>query len=262
MAGGLDLEFMIGSSSQVRSSFVAGFQVVNYFAILSLADLFFSRSVFSCFYQSFRRAKSFPWQHDLFEDSLRAAGISGIEVGAKLYVSNLHFGVTNEDIRELFSEIGELKRYAIHYDRNGRPSGSAEVVYTRRSDAFAALKRYNNVLLDGKLMKIEIVGPNAEVPISARVNVSGMNGRRKRTVVMTYVDIIYLPGSARPASSAAINRGTGQSRRGGLRNNRGRGRGRGRGHGRGNGLGKKPVDKSADDLDKELDNYHAEAMQT
>lgn len=72
---------------------------MNYFAILSLADLFFSRSVFSRFYQSFRRAKSFPWQHDLFEDSLRAAGISGIEVGAKLYVSNLHFGVTNEDIR-------------------------------------------------------------------------------------------------------------------------------------------------------------------
>lgn len=65
--------------------------------------------------------------------------------------------------------------------------GSAEVVYLRRSDAFAALKRYNNVLLDGKPMKIEIVGANAEVPISARVNVTGINGRRKRAVVLTYV---------------------------------------------------------------------------
>nr|AIS71921.1 THO complex subunit 4-like protein [Mangifera indica] len=204
--------------------------------------------------KSFRRTKNFPWQHDLFEDSLRAAGISGIEVGAKLYISSLHVGVTNEDIRELFSEIGELKRYAIHYDKNGRPSGSAEVVYTRRSDAFAALKRYNNVLLDGKLMKIEIVGPNAEVPISARVNVSGVNGRRKRTVVMT-------PASGRPGPSAAINRGSGQSRRGGLRNNRGGGRGGGRGRGIVQGK-KKPVDKSADELDKELDKYHAEAMQT
>lgn len=63
--------------------------------------------------------------------------------------------------------------------------GSAEVVYTRRSDAFAALKKYNNVLLDGKPMKIEIVGASAEMPISARVNVTGMDGRRKRTVVMT-----------------------------------------------------------------------------
>ncbi|KAF4356783.1 hypothetical protein F8388_000586, partial [Cannabis sativa] len=128
--------------------------------------------------------KAFPWQHDLFEDSIRAAGITGIEIGTKLYVSNLDNGVTNEDIRELFSEIGDLKRYAVHYDKTGRPSGSAEVVYTRRSDAFAALKRYNNVLLDGKPMKLEIVGLNSEVPL-ARVNVAGLNGRKKRTVVMT-----------------------------------------------------------------------------
>ncbi|CAN1160821.1 THO complex subunit 4C [Linum perenne] len=66
--------------------------------------------------------------------------------------------------------------------------GSAEVVYMRRSDAFSALKKYNNVLLDGKPMKIEIVGANTDaVPISARVNVTGVNGRPKRTVVMTYV---------------------------------------------------------------------------
>lgn len=65
--------------------------------------------------------------------------------------------------------------------------GSAEVMYTRRSDAFAALKRYNNVLLDGKPMKIEIVGATAGMPVSARVNVTGVNGRRRRTVVMTYV---------------------------------------------------------------------------
>ena len=46
---------------------------------------------------------------------------------------------------------------------------------------------------------------------------------------------------------------------GGVGGGRGRGRGRNRGGGRGM---KKPVEKSADDLDKELDNYHAEAMQT
>lgn len=63
------------------------------------------------------------------------------------------------------------------------------MVYARRSDAFAALKRYNNVLLDGKPMKIEVVGTNAEIPLQARVNVTGVNGRRKRTVVMTYVKL-------------------------------------------------------------------------
>ncbi|KAH1196740.1 THO complex subunit 4D [Glycine max] len=211
---------------------------------------------------SIRRARPFPWQHDLFEDSLRAAGIQGVEVGTKLYVSNLDHGVTNEDIRELFSELGELKRFAVHYDKNGHPSGSAEVVYTRRSDAFAALKRYNNVLLDGKPMKIEIVGSNSELPISARVNVTGVNGRRKRTVVMT-------PRGGQAGGGPTMpNRGAGRGRRGGPRSGSGRGGGGGRGRGRGSrgggggrGRGRKDaVEKSAEELDKELETYHAEAM--
>ncbi|WCJ41609.1 THO complex subunit 4 [Euphorbia peplus] len=212
-----------------------------------------------------RGIRNLPWQHDLLEDSIRAAGITGVEIGTKIYVSNLDYGVSNDDIRELFSEVGDLKRYAVHYDNTGRSSGSAEVVYTRRSDAFAALKKYNNVLLDGKPMKLEIVGATpAEVPPSARVNVTGVNGRRKRTVVMT-------PGQGRGRGLAPSNRGFGPSRRGGmrnagrlrngggLRNEGGRGRGRGRGGGRGK---KQPIEKSADQLDKELENYHAEAMQT
>lgn len=52
-----------------------------------------------------------------------------------------------------------------------------------------------------------------------------------------------------------------QNSRGGLRNGRGgvRGRGRGRGGGR---WRKKNVEKSAGELDTELENYHTESMQT
>lgn len=67
------------------------------------------------------------------------------------------------------------------------------MVFTRRSDAFQAMKKYNNVQLDGKPMKIEMLGTNSEipVPVSARVNVvGGVNGRR--TVVMTYVKLYLL----------------------------------------------------------------------
>ncbi|URE01455.1 RNA recognition motif containing protein [Musa troglodytarum] len=199
---------------------------------------------------SFSGTKKMIWRHDLFDDSMVAAGISGIETGTKLYISNLDYGVSNEDIRELFSEVGDLKRFAVHYDRNGRPSGSAEVVYTRRSDAMAALKRYNNVQLDGKPMKIEVIGTNLGLPVTPRVNVlGGPNGRGKRTVVMT------------------TNRGSFQRGRG-----RGRGRGSVRGIGRGSvirGIGRgrsggrmQNIEKSADELDKELDTYHAEAMNT
>ncbi|KAH0714118.1 hypothetical protein KY284_007023 [Solanum tuberosum] len=212
---------------------------------------------------TFRRTKNLPWQNGLFEDSLRAAGLSSVlESGTKLYVSNLDIGVTNEDIRELFSEMGELVRFAIHYDKNGRPSGAAEVVFARRSDAFQALKRYNNVQLDGKPMKIEIVGSNPEIPLSARVNVVGGTNRR-RTVVMA-------PGGPARGRGGATSRGSSQRGRGGFRNapGRGRGGGGGRGWGRGRGRGgrvsNRAADKSAEDLDKELDSYHAnaDAMQT
>ncbi|XVF26325.1 hypothetical protein REPUB_Repub14bG0006500 [Reevesia pubescens] len=47
--------------------------------------------------ESSHKTRSLPRQHDLFEDSLRAAWISGVEVRTKLYVSNLDHGVTNED---------------------------------------------------------------------------------------------------------------------------------------------------------------------
>ncbi|WOL13773.1 THO complex subunit 4D-like isoform X1 [Canna indica] len=206
--------------------------------------------------KSFSRTKGMIWRHDLFDDSIVAAGMSGVETGTKLYVSNLDYGVSNEDIRELFSEVGALKRFAVHYDRNGRPSGSAEVVYTRRSDALAALKRYNNVQLDGKPMNIEVIGTNLGLPITPRVNVvGGPNGRGKRTVVMT-------PQVGRGGSSS-FNRASGIARSGPHGFQRGRGRARGGGRSRGRGRGRKQnVEKSAVDLDKELETYHAEAMNT
>ncbi|KAF8080491.1 hypothetical protein N665_0939s0003 [Sinapis alba] len=215
-----------------------------------------------------RRTRSLPWQTGLFEDGLRAAGVSGVDVETRLHITNLDNGVTNDDIRELFSEIGELKRYAIHFDKNGRPSGTAEVVYPRRSDAVQALKKYNNVLLDGRPMRLEILGgKNSEAPLSGRVNVnvSGLNGRLKRTVVIQQGGgrgIGRLRGRGGRGPAPTVNRLPIQNRqgggRGGFRGGRGRG-GRGRGGGRG---GKKAVEKSAADLDKDLESYHADAMNT
>ncbi|XP_075474576.1 THO complex subunit 4C-like isoform X1 [Primulina tabacum] len=209
--------------------------------------------------KTFRRTKNLLWRNGLLEDSLKAAGLSGLVNGTKLYVSNLDIGVTIEDIRDLFSEIGELMHYAVHYDKNGRPSGSAEVIFVRRSDAFQALKRYNNVQLDGKPMKVEIIGDDAEIPVSARLNIFG-KAIGKRTVVMG-------PGTGRFGGGSRVDKnnrgpmGLGGSNFG---HGGGRGGGRGRGRGRGSGVarGRKIEEKSADELDKELDHYHAEAMQS
>ncbi|XP_021887637.1 THO complex subunit 4A [Carica papaya] len=115
------------------------------------------------------KAPETTWQHDMYTDQgmgfpAQGGRASAIETGTKLYISNLEYGVSNEDIKELFSEVGDLKRYAVHYDRSGRSKGTAEVVFSRRTDAVNAVKRYNNVQLDGKPMKIEIVGTNVATP--------------------------------------------------------------------------------------------------
>ncbi|EPS59626.1 hypothetical protein M569_15180 [Genlisea aurea] len=210
-------------------------------------------------YSSIRRTKNLPWQNGLFDDSIKAAGLSVREIGTTLHVSNLDFGVTNEDIRELFSELGELVRYAIHFDKNGRPSGTAEVVFSRRSDAFRALKQYNNVQLDGRPMKLQILGSNTETPVTARVNVVGGANGIRRTLFMPSGAAPVRPrvpfSRPNPTISLRKGRGGGGGSRGGIS-------GRGRGGSRRRGGGTFQGNKTAEELDKELENYHAEAMQS
>ncbi|KAJ7533698.1 hypothetical protein O6H91_13G060300 [Diphasiastrum complanatum] len=204
--------------------------------------------------KSLRRTTDAAWQHDLFEDSVGAAAVRpvGIETGTKLYVSNLDFGVSNDDIKELFSEVGEVKRCGVNFDRSGRSKGTAEVVFSRRADALAAVKRYNNVQLDGKPMKIEIIGLNLMAGISAARASNGVTAGRGRTVVMT-------PGFTRAAAAASLVRRQGSSTRRGRGGFGARRFGRGRGRGRGRGFSNVP--KTAEELDAELETYHADAMQ-
>ncbi|KAJ7947684.1 THO complex subunit 4A [Quillaja saponaria] len=189
------------------------------------------------------KAPETTWKHDLFIDQpavpFQAQGgrASSIETGTKLYISNLDYGVSNEDIKELFSEVGDLKRCTIHYDRSGRSKGTAEVVFSRRTDAAAAVKRYNDVQLDGKPMKIEIVGTNIATPALA----PAANGTL---------------GNANGIPRGGQGRGGARGRQRGGDSYRGRGSGRGRGRGRG-----RDEKVSADDLDAELEKYHSEAMQ-
>ncbi|KAG1337901.1 THO complex subunit 4A [Cocos nucifera] len=186
------------------------------------------------------KAPESAWQHDMYANqtggySAPAARVSAIETGTKLYISNLDYGVSNEDVKELFSEVGDLKRYSVHYDRSGRSKGTAEVVFSRRVDALAAVKRYNNVQLDGKPMKIEIVGTNIETPATVPQISNGTFGS--------------INGA--PKSGAGSGGSTGWPRGGGGRR---RARGRGRGRGRGSQI-------TSADLDADLEKYHAESMQ-
>jgi hypothetical protein len=46
------------------------------------------------------------------------------EAGVREVILNLDYGVSNDDIKELFSEVGDLKRCSINYDWSGRSKGT------------------------------------------------------------------------------------------------------------------------------------------
>jgi RNA recognition motif. (a.k.a. RRM, RBD, or RNP domain) len=90
--------------------------------------------------------------------SLRDNNVGVSEPEPKIIVHNLDPGVNDSDIHELFSNIGLLDEAFIVYDDSGRHTGTAEVTFTRMDDALSAIKRYNNVPLDNRPLRISLSG--------------------------------------------------------------------------------------------------------
>ncbi|KAF3329991.1 THO complex subunit 4A-like isoform X1 [Carex littledalei] len=213
-------------------------------------------------YSQFQKAPDTLWEHDLYTEEemgdmvgpvVAAAPVAerslAIELGTKLLVSNLDYGVSNEDIQELFSEVGGIRRYSINYDKSGRSKGTAEVVFARYADALAAVKRYDGVLLDEKPMKIEIVGTHFPAPpplvphVVAPLPFAGGFGNLNANA-----------STSGGSLSGGGGFGAGVRGRGGGGGGNFRG---GRGGGASKGKRKEQVLVSADDLDADLEKYRA-----
>ncbi|KAI8977605.1 hypothetical protein BDF20DRAFT_913920 [Mycotypha africana] len=107
------------------------------------------------------------WTHDKFDEGsdsilsrLGSSGPSGDRNNRRsiveLHIENLHYNVTEKDVEELFSTVGEVAKARIKFDQSGRSTGVAFVQYYEMADAEKAVETYNNIELDGQPMRIEI----------------------------------------------------------------------------------------------------------
>ena len=82
-----------------------------------------------------------------------------------IYVGNLAYSVTDDDLREAFSAFGEVSRVSVIMDRDtGRSKGFGFVEMPDNSQADAAIKGLNEKDLSGRAIRVNEAKPREDRP--------------------------------------------------------------------------------------------------
>lgn len=80
-----------------------------------------------------------------------------------IFVGNLSYNSTEDTIRSLFSEYGEVERVNLIADRDtGQPRGFGFVEMTNSADANRAIEALNGYELDGRALNVNEARPRPE----------------------------------------------------------------------------------------------------
>jgi cold-inducible RNA-binding protein len=83
----------------------------------------------------------------------------------KLYVGNLPYTATEEQVRTLFGEAGEIENVALITDREtGRPKGFGFVEMMTAEGAQEAIKRFNGYSFQNRNLTVNEARPREERP--------------------------------------------------------------------------------------------------
>lgn len=81
-------------------------------------------------------------------------------MSAKLFIGNLSPDTTGDELRALFSEVGEVDSCQLITDRDsGRSKGFAFIEMNTRDDANSAKEKFNGQDLHGKSLKVNDAKP-------------------------------------------------------------------------------------------------------
>jgi RNA recognition motif-containing protein len=96
-----------------------------------------------------------------------------------IYVGNLAYTTTEEDLRQAFSQYGEVSGVNVIMDREtGRPRGFAFVEMPNATEAAAAIKELNLHEISGRSVTVNEARPKSDRP--GRGGGGGGGGSRRR----------------------------------------------------------------------------------
>ena len=84
---------------------------------------------------------------------------------SKLYVGNLSYSTTEDDLRQLFSQAGNVKSVSVIKDRDtGRSKGFAFVEMGSDDDAQKAISQFNGQNFQDRSLKVNVARPREDRP--------------------------------------------------------------------------------------------------
>ncbi|MBL8152936.1 MAG: RNA-binding protein [Anaerolineae bacterium] len=100
-------------------------------------------------------------------------------MGKKLYVGNLPYSASSEEIRALFEQAGEIRDVAVITDREtGRSKGFGFVEMATEEGAQEAIRRFNGYPMSNRPLTVNEARPREERPMQRRDSRPGGGGRR------------------------------------------------------------------------------------
>ena len=102
-------------------------------------------------------------------------------MGSKLYVGNLSFDTTDQELEQAFSAHGEVASALVVVDRHTEKSrGFGFVEFAQEADAKTAKEAMNGQELGGRVLKVDEANPPKERSRNSGGNGGGYDRRERR----------------------------------------------------------------------------------
>ncbi len=98
----------------------------------------------------------------------------------KLYIGNMSYDTTEDELRTMFSEAGSVGSVDIIKDRDtGRPKGFAFITMNSQVEAEKAISMFNEKTVNERALTVNIARPREERPSGNRFTSPSTNHRRR-----------------------------------------------------------------------------------